>query len=140
MSNMIATGAYIWQLRETAGLTRDEVAYISGTNNVQVMRIEKGQIDTRGSLLLAIVKNLNGSAEHIAQLLLDKNATAEQGRTLAQEWLADSHKRTISLINSTKQTGKVAELLVLAQKLEGVDPSALDRLIGYGQSLLDQNR
>ncbi|MBM7843806.1 MULTISPECIES: helix-turn-helix domain-containing protein [Herpetosiphon] len=138
---MIATGAYLWTLREAIGLSRDDVAHEAGTNNVQIMRIEKGEIDTRGSLLLSVVRAVKGNAEHIAQLLLDASATEEDGRNLAISWI---NRETTSAIDEfiadVKKDNKVSEALKLIQQLEALDPSSLDRLLGYGQSLLDRNR
>jgi len=105
------------------------------------MRIEKGEIDTRGSLLLSVVRAVKGNAEHIAQLLLDASATEEDGRNLAISWI---NRETTSAIDEfiadVKKDNKVSEALKLIQQLEALDPSSLDRLLGYGQSLLDRNR
>nr|P25279.1 RecName: Full=Uncharacterized 15.4 kDa protein in HgiDIIM 5'region; AltName: Full=ORF15 [Herpetosiphon aurantiacus]CAA38940.1 orf 15 [Herpetosiphon giganteus] len=138
---MIATGAYLWTLREAIGLCRNDVAHEAGTNNVQIMRIEKGEIDTRGSLLLSVVRAVNFNAEHIAQLFLMLVATEEDGRNLAISWI---NRETTSAIDEfiadVKKDNKVSEALKLIQQLEALDPSSLDRLLGYGQSLLDRNR
>lgn len=135
---MVATGAYLWALREAMGLSRDEVAYEANTNGVQVMRIEKGEIDTRGSLLLSIVKTVKGNAEHVAQLLLG-DFTAEDGRRLAEQWLSGSEiKQAETLAAEIRNQGKVAEALEIIRRLEALDPAALDRLLSYGQGLLDR--
>lgn len=82
---MKAAGAYLWELREARALSREAVADAIGTNDVQIMRIEKGTIDTRGSLLLKFVNVVAGDAELLKTLMVDDAASEEDGRRLARE-------------------------------------------------------
>jgi transcriptional regulator with XRE-family HTH domain len=81
--SMLAAGTYIKTLREAKQLSRADLAKQSETNEMQILRVEKGEIDTRGSLLMKIVRVVEGSAEHIADLMLNDNATAEDAKKLA---------------------------------------------------------
>lgn len=84
---MIAAGAYLWELRDAKRLSREELAAEIGTNDVQIMRIEKGEIDTRGSLLLRFIHKVNGDFEEVVRLMDDPTATEEEGRRRALAWL-----------------------------------------------------
>ena len=84
---MNAAGAYIRTLRERRSLTRDVVADRAGTSVSQLVRIESGEQETRGSLLLRIVAAVQGDARHVAELLLSETATVEHGRELAEAML-----------------------------------------------------
>jgi transcriptional regulator with XRE-family HTH domain len=84
--SMIAAGAYLWELRDAKKLSREELADAIGTNDVQVMRIEKGEIDTRGSLLLRFIHKVNGDFEEVVRLMDDPTASEEEGRRRALEW------------------------------------------------------
>lgn len=80
-----AAGAYLQTLREFHGLSRADIASAAGTNEAQVIRIEKGEIDTRGSLLLRFLQSVQGSAEELLRLITSANATAEEGRRAARQ-------------------------------------------------------
>lgn len=118
---MIAAGAYLRTLREGRGLTRDEVAYEIGTSGVQVMRIEKGEVDTRGSLLMALAKRVHANVDHISRLLLDEQATAEDGQQLAAQWLTNHE---IAVIDSLDQ-GELGEFIALLDEIRQKDDQAL---------------
>jgi transcriptional regulator with XRE-family HTH domain len=79
-----AAGAYIRTLREKRNLTREVIADRAGTSVSQLVRIESGEQETRGSLLLRIVAAVDGDARHIAELLLSETATSDDGRDLAE--------------------------------------------------------
>lgn len=83
----VAVGAYLRTLREAKTLARTTFAYQLSTSESLIESIEKGQTDTRGSFLLLLLHTLGGSPEHVSRLMLDADATAEDGRRLALEWL-----------------------------------------------------
>lgn len=87
MANTVAVGAYLKTLREMHGLSRAEVAHAIETNEAQILRIERGDIDTRGSLLLRFVMTVRGSAEQLALLMTDPKANDVSARILAEQWL-----------------------------------------------------
>lgn len=102
--SLTAVGAYLKTLRESRGLTLADVASSAGTNEAQVIRIEKGGIDTRGSLLLMILKAVRGRPEDLLGLMTSPEATEEDGRRIARLALAppielseDDKKRLLSL-------------------------------------------
>lgn len=81
---MIAAGAYIRTLREKRKLTRKVVAERAKTSVSQLFRIEAGQQETRGSLLMDIISAVQGDPDQVAELLASPTATAEDGRKLAE--------------------------------------------------------
>lgn len=111
---MVAAGAYIRTLRERRDLTRDVVAERAGTSVSQLVRIEAGEQETRGSLLLAIVAAVQGNAQHVADLLLSESATAGDGRELAEQaYLAI---RDEGAIPHLKTPADVAELVQMFEE------------------------
>lgn len=111
--NLKAAGAYIWYLREQYDLSREEVAAAAGTSDVQIMRIEKGEIDTRGSLLFAVIRIVRGNADDVSQLMHSPNATLTDGRQLAAEWM----KQTDELRSETEIEDELAELREIRENL-----------------------
>jgi transcriptional regulator with XRE-family HTH domain len=79
----VAVGAYIRTLREARRLTRDAVAELVNTSVSQLVRIEAGEQDTRSTLLARIIAAVGGSASHVQKLIVDGNATEEDGKRLA---------------------------------------------------------
>lgn len=82
---MEAVGAYIREMREGRNESRASVAHVVGTHESQLVRIEKGQQDARGSLLLAIVHHVGGDTNIVFELMApDKTAKdgIEEARTL----------------------------------------------------------
>ena len=84
---MVAAGAYLRTLREMHGMTREDVAGEARTSISQLVRIEAGEQETRGSLLLRLVAAVRGDAQHLADLLLCPNATAVEGEHKARTGL-----------------------------------------------------
>lgn len=135
---MKVAGAYLWELRELRKLSRLEVAAKireqtgEGTNDTQVMRIEKGQ-PTNPAVLAAFVQIIQGNKETVDALLLDQEATEEAGRRAAKEWFEQVSSNPILQENQRR----IAIDLIEALKN---DPDRLGRLIGYGRSLLDERQ
>ncbi len=86
---MSAAGAYLWEVRELRRLSRAEVAAAireqtgEGTNEVQVLRIEKGQ-NTSAAVLAAFARAVQGDFEQTFSLLLDPEATTDAAREAAR--------------------------------------------------------
>ena len=101
----VAAGRYLQQLRDYARLSRAEVATqvrdLTGTatNDVQIFRIERGMLDTKGTVLMAMAQIVGANLAHIQQLLLDQNATEEQGLALAAAWIVERGRPSSSLPN-----------------------------------------
>lgn len=85
--HMLAIGSYLRTLREARSLTRAEVAARVNTSEQQLFRIEAGEIDTRGSMLLHLVDVVQGNADDLRRIVVNNLTTAEEGRALALEWL-----------------------------------------------------
>jgi len=90
-----AAGAYLRHLREARRLGRPSVANMILTSENQIKRIENGEVDSRGSLLLAFCHAVNGNAADLEHLMSNLQTTPVEGRKLAQEWL-DAQTRPLS--------------------------------------------
>ena len=90
---MEAVGAYLWKLREARGFTRLQVAKKLDTTDAQLGRIEKGEIDTRGSFLFEFLDLVQGNAEQLRQLMRNPHATATDGSVAATAWLQEQRSR-----------------------------------------------
>ncbi len=123
-----AIGAYLRTLREARRLSRAAITQLIDVTESQIERIEKGAIDTRGTMLLQLADFFNGNLEHIKRLALTKNATEDDGKHLAQEWLASGQISTTALPQDLEKI--VREL--------ASDPRRFGQWIGYGQRLVDE--
>lgn len=133
---MEAAGAYLWMLRDRRKLSRNSVAAKireivgTGTNDTQVMRIEKGQ-PTNPAVLAAFTKVVDGDWDQVSSLLASQTATTEMGRKAAEEWL----KKASS--NPDQREKQRQQGIALIDALLN-DPARLGELIGFGRRLLDE--
>lgn len=130
---MKAAGTYLRMLREAERIGRGALARQLHTDDSQIERIEKGQIDTRGSLLFAFIRAVRGNAEHVMTLLLDAAATEADGRALAEAWLRAAPT------DPEEQDERRRRALHLVDDLLA-DPRMLDQLLGYGDRLREELR
>lgn len=86
-SGLIAVGAYLRRLRTHRQMTPTVTAAQAGTDPSMLNRIEKGNVDTRGSLLLALTRIVGGNIHDIQQLMHDRYATASTGEHRANKWI-----------------------------------------------------
>ena len=113
---MEAVGAYLRTLREAQHLSRAAVAAQIETHESQLVRIEAGDQDSRGSLLLALVAAVQGRVADVQRLILDKSATESDGRAAAEAWLAltpEERARVDSIVANALPgdlAGAIAEL------------------------------
>lgn len=126
--SLVAVGAYLRKLREERGLSRADVIRRVDTNEGQIVRIEAGEVDTRASLFVALTRVLNCNLQHIQDLMLDESATAEDGRALAESWIADGQSQNITIPDD------VADL---AQTLAH-NPLKMGQWIGFGKRLVEE--
>ena len=126
----IAVGAYLRRLRENLDLTQIDLALEVHTNESQIIRLEQGRVDTRGSLLMAITRVVQGSADDIFRLSTDQGATAHDGRDLAEAWIRRKENPTAD--------DRDAEIAAINQALRG-DDRRLGMWIGYGRGLVDES-
>lgn len=92
---MQAVGAHLEVLRKDRGLSREAVAHAIGVSAQQVYRWERGENVAAGDSLAAFVSLVRGSREYVDQLLNDPHATADQGRTLAEQYLRPAQRQQI---------------------------------------------
>lgn len=113
---MEAVGAYLGRLREAKRWSRVKAAKLLDTNDVQLGRIEKGEIDTRSSFLFAFLDLVEGDANQLHTLMRDTNAKAAQGTEAAEAWLSQQKRKMQTASEETKQRSvyvfrRMAELL-----------------------------
>jgi transcriptional regulator with XRE-family HTH domain len=87
-ANLVAVGSYLRRLREQHGMSVTKVAGVLDTSEAQIRKIERGSVDTRGSMLVNYCELVKGDLGDVAQLMLSEQATAEHGVRLAERWLA----------------------------------------------------
>lgn len=133
-----AAGAYIRTLREARHLSRAKLATLARTHESQIERIEKGEQDTRGSLLIAIVQAVRGNLDQIGQLLLSDAATVDDGRQLAQVWLTQEEQHALDRFAAHIPDPQVAAVIAHIEQLQA-DPEALFRLRGYLERLVEEH-
>ena len=96
--SLIAAGAYLRTLREAHELSRAKVATLASTHESQIERIERGGGETRASLLLSFAQVVQADLNDLALLILDTNATAEDGLQAAeQHFKAQEQDETFAL-------------------------------------------
>lgn len=134
--SLIAAGAYIRTLREARHLSRAKLAALAGTHESQIERIEKGDQDTRASLLVAMVQAVRGNLTQIGRLLLTEAATADDGRQSAQAWLSHEEQRKSARFIRGMPDSQAAAMLALVERLRA-HPEALLRLRGYLDGLTE---
>ena len=132
---MEAAGAYLWALRDYWQMSREEVASAireaigEGTNDVQILRIEKGAHKTKADVMAAFARIVRGDPGQVAALLLDGSATAENGRAAAHAYLAQFRGQP------GLQDQRRREAIALIDTLLS-DPAKFGELMGYGHRLL----
>lgn len=137
---MDAVAIYLREIRQARGLTQESLAERVGVSKRTIERFERNEGEVSASTFEQIIAALRASAQQIHYLATNAAATIDQAKSLAREWLRDNTQDQLNeLADSIHSGGKMAEALALIQQLER-DPAALDRLLGYGQSLLDSRQ
>lgn len=126
----LAVGAYLRTLREAKKLGREPLALQLKTSESLIESIEKGQTDTRGSLLLLMVYVLQGSPEQLTALMVNDRATADDGRHLAEEWLIQSKPAPPS---HRTEVDELSQILASDQYRMG-------KWLGYGRRLVEEQQ
>ena len=85
--NLIAVGAYLRTIRERRGFSRTLLAACVGTNESQLYKIERGAIDTRSSLMFALIATLGIRADALLEVYRERELTAAGAAARASAWL-----------------------------------------------------
>ena len=131
--SLIAAGAYLWALRFARHLSRRDVAVYFNTSDSQIERIERGENDTRGSMLFGFLQLVKGSPTHLMQLLLDTDATQEDGRRLAEEWLSAEE---VGRIDAMIERHGRERVLYAVEQLRTLPEEELIRIIADASTIL----
>jgi transcriptional regulator with XRE-family HTH domain len=132
--HLLAPGAYVQHLREMRRLSQQEVAELAGTTDVTISRIERGIHEPKSSLVKSIMHALGGSVDAFYRLLLDENASREDGERIAREWL-EANQQTLASFTPTQRDEFNRRLLRLLELLEQDIPlTEAIRQILHGES------
>lgn len=129
---MIAVGAYLQARRKAEGLTQEEIARRLKMTSRTVSEWETGGTLPAFEVMVRLLDIIKGQIEVVQDLYLRTNATAEQGRALAERTLTEM--RSAATEDARRQV-----LDRLIAELES-DPRKIDQLIGYGARLRDEDR
>ena len=127
---MNALGAYFEALRGSQ--SREAVAMAAGVSVMSILRIEEKGQEPKAEMLTALVRALHARWEDVEALLSNTRATADEGRRLAQQRLAERAKEIADQVPD----GEVAEALRFVRSLRE-NPEALRelrRLLKDGES------
>jgi transcriptional regulator with XRE-family HTH domain len=128
-----AVGAYFRTLRKSHNLSIQQVAERIETSVSQVSRIETGEQEIRGSLLFAFARVVKANLDDIASLLLDRDATMEDGERLAREWLGvEGEKKMRGFFADPELESTIAAIIELRD-----NPLKMAKLQGFLESLRD---
>jgi hypothetical protein len=121
-------GLYLRALRERQGRSRGDVVFDLRQRKLtiderQLARIEAGEIDTRGTLLFALARILEGDYERIAQLLLSDEVSDELLQTYIREWEAQR-----GLISDDEKAARQKRRAAFIDTLMA-DPSKIDQYL-----------
>jgi len=131
---MRASGIYLRVLREARYSNRQLLADELGVDDSQIERVEKGLHSTRSPFLFAFIRAVRGNPYHVIRLVLKKDATEEEARALARDWLdRGAH------LSFDEQEERRKRASALIDELFG-DPRKLDKWMDYGAQLLEQDR
>lgn len=116
---MQAAGMYLRTLRDWEKLTQKDVAQKLGVSTKQVERWEKGDSDPSSTALAAFIELVHGSAEQVKRLILDKNATEEDGRELARRWLSRPNRDYIASRMAEIPENERGGMLAILEDMQG---------------------
>jgi transcriptional regulator with XRE-family HTH domain len=120
-NGLMAVGAYLRRLRTHRRMTPTVTAAYAGTDPSMLNRIEKGNIDTRGSLLLALTRTVGGNMDDIQHLMHDRHATAATGEQRANRWIA-----FLETVPSPDELQQLSQLLAAMTALSAGSALATD--------------
>jgi transcriptional regulator with XRE-family HTH domain len=131
-----AIGAYFRTLRKLRDMSIQQIAELTGTSVSQVSRIETGEQETRGSLLFAFARAVKANLDDMARLLLDTQATTEDGEALAREWLGREGEQKVRAFFTALTDAELEAIIVAIVEIRN-DPLKMAKLQGFLDSLRD---
>lgn len=135
---MNAVTAYIRQLRKDRHMSRAKVAMLAGVSENTVYRVERNEQEPSGPLLVKLVAAVRGHFDDASQLVLDADADESVGIERARQWLSGSQQSDITQLMQAVPSDQVTEAIAILEELQS-DPQKMDRLIGYGQRLREED-
>ncbi len=132
-----AAAAYLKIIREARGISQDEVARHLGTSTRVVGGWERSEADPASTSLAAFTRFIHASAEHVVTLLIDPDATQDDARRLANEWLEHSQQQVLQTLERASDNDQLRDLLVILRSFSS-NPRKIGQIIGYAERLLDE--
>lgn len=133
----MALAGYFEGLRDGRGMTQTQLAARLGellnreVDVTTIWRLETGRQRPSGEMLTALLDVLCGNFDDVRRLQRDRKATEETGRRFAHEWLTNGRSTPDSYdVRRQRAIALIDELLS--------DPTKLDRWLGYGDRLLEE--
>lgn len=120
-------------LRVGQRLSRTKLAQQLNTDDSQIERIEKGQIDTRSSLLFAVICAVHGSPDHVMKLILSDTADEADGRACAEAHLQSQAAHSKGLDERERLVQQLVDQVLS-------EPRIVDQLLGYSDRLREELR
>jgi transcriptional regulator with XRE-family HTH domain len=135
---LLAAATYLKTLREAYGISQDEVARSLGTSTRVVGGWERAETDPASSSLAAFTRFVHASAEHVVTLLINPDATQDDGVRLAHQWLEQSKQRFLDELTTHSADEPLRDLLTILRSFSA-NPRKLGQLLGYAERLLDED-
>lgn len=133
--SMAAIAAYVRQLREAQGISRDRLGEMVGTAGNNIWRIEDQGQEPRGGLLILIIEALRGSFDDAVALLRD-DVGEDEGRRRAMARLTVAQQARINAFTS----GQGAEEAADAADLIRSDPELRRAILRLADAMRDEPR
>jgi transcriptional regulator with XRE-family HTH domain len=93
---MQAAGAYLRVLRDEERLSQTAVAQQIGVDIKTIQRVEGGEGRVLAPTIAAFTAIVQGSADHIQQLILSPDKTSADGEALAHAWLSERQQKELA--------------------------------------------
>jgi transcriptional regulator with XRE-family HTH domain len=130
---MEAIAAYLRTLRKGSALTQNDVALALGVDDLTVRRWEQAKSEPLGLTLVALIKLIKGSLQHL-EVLADAT-TAAAGEELAHDWL----KRIEAQAREDAKLMTDDELKAAIAALDKIrdSPDLINRVTAYIEGLVE---
>lgn len=133
--------AYLRAIRIGRSISQEHLAESIGMSRRALIDWEQGKTEgMRDARLFQIIDMLQAAVHHVYYLGTHPEVSAEQATAMAEAWLKGDDildGEIDEFLVKIQDQGKMSEALTIIRQLSE-DPSSLDRLLGYGQGLLDR--
>ena len=128
---METVGLYLRDLRDAAGLTQDEAADLAGVDKKTIRRWETGSNEPKLTDLYRYVRSINGSIQHVVNLLLDD---------ISPYVMTDEEKQEINRIAQTRDPEDLRRLFDVIRIEQRHNPLIVELVSSFLAGLLLRGR